>query len=100
MFDTFKRITNVSLIPIKGMELERNYSPFENELNYTIIRLQIILEMLPYLGFSVQKMDFFFHYSCLSDSYTSAIFYQKKKLLTSIDGKFYADVKNGVAFEF
>ena len=60
MFDTFKQITNVSLIPLKGMELERNYSPFENESNCTIIRLQIILEMLPYLDFWVQKMDFFF----------------------------------------
>ena len=33
MVDTFKRIKKVSLIRLKGMELERNYSSFENEFN-------------------------------------------------------------------
>ena len=47
MGDSFKRISNVSLIPLKGMEYERNYFSFQNVLNRTIIPFQIILETIP-----------------------------------------------------
>ena len=47
MIDTFKRTTNESLVRLKGMEQERNYSSFSSIYNRTIIRFQMILEMLP-----------------------------------------------------
>ena len=59
--------------------------------------LKITLSILKLLGL---KQLIFFHDSCPSHFYISANFYQNCKPLTPIDGKFYADVKNGVVFEF